>query len=95
MSAIRATNNVFADDLDLTPGSITRLASTTIIFHGCKICCTKPNALRPLITINTAGLKNSAIYLRQNDASRVIKLNRISDLNALRPRRPKDLVHKK
>ena len=51
-------NNI---DLDLTPGSITRLASTTIIFHGCKICCTKPNALRPLITINTAGLKNSAI----------------------------------
>ena len=31
MSAIRATNLVFADDLDLTPGSITRLASTTII----------------------------------------------------------------
>ena len=45
--------------------------------------------------MNTAGLKNSAIYLRQNDASRVIKLNRISDLTALRPRQPKDLVHKK
>ena len=35
----------------------TTLASTTILFHGCKICYTKPNALRPLITINTAWLK--------------------------------------
>ena len=35
----------------------TTLASTTILFHGCKICFTKPNALRPLITINTAWLK--------------------------------------
>ena len=83
MSARRATNNVVAADLDLTPGSINHVGIYDHLIPRLQDLLQEAKRFKTANDYKYFWTKNSAIYLRQNDASRVIKLNRISDFTAL------------
>ena len=83
MSARRATNNVVAADLDLTPGSINHVGIYDHLIPRLQDLLQEAKRFKTANDYKYCWPKNSAIYLRQNDTSRVIKLNRISDFTAL------------
>ena len=83
MSARRATSNVVAADLDLTPGSITHIGIYDHLTPRLQNLLYEAKRFKTANNYKYCWAKNSAIYLRQNDMSRVIKLSRINDLTAL------------
>ena len=85
MSARRANNNVVAADLELTPGSINHIGIYDYLIPRLQDLLYEAKRVKTANNYKYCWAKNSAIYVRQNDASRVIKLHRVSDLTALLP----------
>lgn len=83
MSARRATKNGVAADLDLTRS--TTFGIYDHLISRLQDLLYKAKCFKTTNDYKCCWTKNSTIYLRQNDTSRVIKRNKISDITAWLP----------
>ena len=85
MTARRSANNIRAADLDLINVSINHIGIYDHLTPRLQELLYEAKRFKSANNYKYCWAKKSAIYLRQNDTSRIIKLNRMDDLATLIP----------